>query len=109
MTGLVTTEDLVEEILGDIRDERDEDFNEHIRRLSAGGNEGDGRAEVVAVNQHRTAGIPTGKYETIAGYLLPLTQRIPRPGELIETDALHIAVPDSDARRIRRVRLHRKA
>ncbi|MFH1791708.1 MAG: transporter associated domain-containing protein [Candidatus Omnitrophota bacterium] len=105
VTGLVTTEDLVEEILGDIRDERDEDVQAYIHRLSATVYECDGRAEVLAVNRHCGAAIPPGNYETIAGYVLSLTQRIPRPGEQVETERLRITVLASDARRIRRVRV----
>ena len=106
--GLVTTEDLVEEILGDIRDERDEDIHAYIRRISAGVYDCDGRAEVLAVNRLCGAEIPTGNYETIAGYVLSLSQRIPRQGELVETDRLRITVLASDARRIRRVRMQLK-
>ncbi len=108
VTGMVTTEDLVEEILGDIRDERDEDIDTFIRRISAGAYECDGRAEVAAVNRLCGAGVPTGDYETIAGYVLSLVRRIPRPGEVVETDHLRIAILASDARRIRSVRLQMK-
>ncbi|MFH1569822.1 MAG: hemolysin family protein [Gemmatimonadota bacterium] len=106
--GLVTTEDLVEEIMGEIRDERDEDVNVYIRRLSAGVFDADGRAEVHEVNRYAGTDIPPGNYETVAGYVLFLVQRIPRQGEHIETDSLRLTVLDSDARRVRRVRLQKK-
>jgi len=108
IVGLVTLEDLVEEILGEIRDEKDEDEVPSIHRIGDRTIECDGRTEIVELNHRYRMDIPTGDYETIAGYVLSLMDKIPKQGESVETDRLNIVVLDADARRVRRVRIHTK-
>ena len=108
VTGLVTVEDLVEEITGEIRDEKDEDAEELIHRISDRVFECNGSMEIVDINQRYNTGIPPGDYETVGGYVSWLAERIPRPGESVETDRVRITILDSDSRRVRRVRIQRK-
>ena len=103
VVGLVTVEDLVEEIVGGFSYELDE--GSYIRLVSPRILECEGRAEVSILHDQFGVPIPLGDYETIAGYVLERTGTIPRPGDEIETDSLKIVISDADARSIRRVRI----
>ena len=76
--GLVTIEDLVEEIVGEFADERD--APEFIRLITPQILECDARTEVDALEEHYGLTIPEGDYETIAGYILDRTGTIPKVG-----------------------------
>jgi putative hemolysin len=106
--GLVTIEDLVEEILGDIRDEKDRDEQGDIHQISDRIIECDGKTEIQFINNLYGMGIPFGDYNTIAGYVISLMERIPKSGEFIETNELKIVVLDADLKSIRKVRIQRK-
>lgn len=108
IVGLVTIEDLVEEILGDIRDEKDRDEQVDIHQISDRIIECDGKTEIQLINNLYGMGIPSGDYNTIAGYVISLIERIPKSGEFIETNELKIVVLDADLKSIRRVRIQRK-
>jgi CBS domain containing-hemolysin-like protein len=108
VVGLVTIEDLVEEILGDIRDEKDKDEEGEIHRLSDKIIECEGKTEVQDLNNFYGMDIPLGDYNTIAGYVISLTERIPKSGEIIETNELKIVILDADRKSIRRVRIQKK-
>jgi CBS domain containing-hemolysin-like protein len=104
--GLVTIKDLVEEIVGQIQDEYDEE--EYIHAISDRDIECDGRLEIIELNHHFGTNIPAGEYETIAGYVIYLMEKIPGTGEYVDTDELRILVLDADARSIQKVRIHNK-
>ena len=104
--GLVTVEDLVEEIVGEFADERD--GPDLIRLIAPHILECDARAEVGLLEEHYGLPIPEGDYETVAGYILDRTGTIPETGtELSLADAI-ITVTDADARAIRKVRIRRR-
>ena len=104
--GLVTVEDLVEEIVGEFADERD--GPDLIRLIAPHILECDARAEVNLLEEHYGLPIPEGDYETVAGYILDRTGTIPETGtELNLADAI-ITVTDADARAIRKVRIRRR-
>jgi CBS domain containing-hemolysin-like protein len=107
--GLVTIEDLIEEILGDIRDEKDRDEYDSIHHISEKTIECDGKAEIQLLNNVYGMSIPSGDYITIAGYITTLLERIPEAGEVFETSELRIIVLDADQRSIRRVRIQVKS
>jgi putative hemolysin len=106
--GLVTIEDLIEEILGDIRDEKDREVEGVIHQISDRIIECDGKTEIQSINKFYGMLIPVGDYNTIAGYVISLMERIPKRGEFIETDKLKVVVLDADSRSIRRVRIQKK-
>lgn len=106
IVGLVTIKDLVEEIVGQIQDEYDEE--EYIHAISDRDIECDGRMEIIELNHRFGTDIPVGEYETIAGYVIYLMEKIPRTGEYVDTDELRILVLDADARSIQKVRIHNK-
>jgi putative hemolysin len=103
--GLVTIEDLVEEIMGDIRDEKDIEEEKSIRKISDRVIDCEGKAEIYTLNHNYDMSIPEGDYETIAGYLIENMQKIPKKGENFETEDFRILILDADERSIKRVRI----
>ena len=103
IVGLTTVEDLVEEIIGEFSDERDEP--ESLRLISPRLLECDGRTEVNVLSEQYDVAIPSGDYETVAGYILNHTGSIPKSGDKVNTESLIITIADADARRIRKVRI----
>ena len=104
--GLVTVEDLVEEIVGEFADERDEpDF---IRLIAPKILECDGRTEVSLLKEHYRLPIPEGDYETVAGYILERTGTIPEAGTELKLRDSVITVINADERAIRKIRISRK-
>ncbi|MBI1927807.1 HlyC/CorC family transporter, partial [Candidatus Poribacteria bacterium] len=98
--------DLVEEIVGEVSDNRGE--VSPIRVIRPGLIECKGRAEIDTLRDRFGVQIPSGDYETIAGYILERMGTIPKPGDQIETEGLVITISDADARNIRRVRIRSK-
>ncbi|PIO05273.1 hypothetical protein COT47_05510, partial [Candidatus Woesearchaeota archaeon CG08_land_8_20_14_0_20_43_7] len=80
--GLVTIEDLMEEIVGEIYDETDTPV-ERIKKLGDNNFLIDGRTEIVLLNKKMDLSIPEGDYETISGYIFDKIGRIPVEGEKI--------------------------
>ncbi len=110
IVGLSTVEDLVEEIVGELSDERDQrDEPEILHVIGPRLLECDGRAEIGVLSDQYGVPIPLGDYETVAGYILDRMGSIPKPGDRIETDELLITISDVDSRRIRKVRIRSKA
>ena len=104
--GLVTVEDLVEEIVGEFADERDEP--DLIPLIGSKILECDGRTEVSFLKEHYGLAIPEGDYETIAGYILERTGTIPKVGTKLTLRDLVITVIDADVRAIRKIHIRRK-
>ena len=104
--GLVTIEDLVEEIVGEFSDERD--APELIRLIAPNILECDGRTEVDQLEEHYGLAIPEGDYETVAGYILDRTGTIPKTGTELDLDDAIITVVAADSRAIRRIRIRRR-
>jgi putative hemolysin len=105
IVGLVTIEDLIEEILGDIWDEKDRDESDLIRRIGEDIIECDGKVEIQQLNHKFNLDIPTGDYKTIAGYIISLLDRIPQQGELVNTETLKMTVVEADEKSVRRVQI----
>lgn len=112
--GLVTLEDLIEAVVGNIDDEYDEAADEDIRSFANGQVEVDGRVELATLEERLGLDLtPTDTEEevdTVAGLVAVLAGRVPQRGEVVPHAAagLDIEVVDADARRIKRLRLHRR-
>ncbi|MCE2412883.1 HlyC/CorC family transporter [Candidatus Poribacteria bacterium] len=104
--GLVTIEDLVEEIVGEFADERD--APEFIRLITPQILECDARTEVDLLEEHYGLAIPEGDYETVAGYILDRTGTIPEIDTELDLGDSIITVIDADARAIRKIRIRRR-
>ena len=106
--GLVTVEDLLEEIVGEIRDEYDTE-GESVIEEEDGAFLVQGKANVDDVAQHLDLSIVREGFETVGGLLLARLGRMPYVGETFETDALEVEVVEVERRRITKVRLRRVA
>ncbi len=102
--GIVTLEDLVEELIGDIQDEYDEEAS-HPRQLHGGELEVDGLLNLDEFAEQTGLELPDGPYETVAGYLLAALGHLPDSGESVQLGGRKLTVTQLDGRRISRVRV----
>jgi putative hemolysin len=101
--GLVTIEDLLEEIVGEIRDEYDVEA-EPVIEEGAGRFVFNGKADIDEVVQRLGVAIEREGFETVGGYLLTHLGRVPAVGEQFELNGMGIEVLDVERRRINKVR-----
>lgn len=107
--GLLTIEDVVEEIVGEIEDEHDEELPGLLTPLDDGVWDADARAELEDVAEAVDArlGIVEEDVETLGGLAFVLAGRIPQPGEILEhPSGWRLEVTEGDSRRVSRLRLH---
>lgn len=109
--GVVTIEDLVEEIVGPIRDEHDQTEGEALmQRVHDDEMLADGRASLYDLNEFFGCELPEDEdYDTVAGLLFDRIGHIPVRGETLAVDGVVIEVLDADDRRVQRVRIQRHA
>ena len=104
-SGMVTLEDLVEEIFGEIEDEHDRN-RLTARQIDDNTYELSGRMEIEEINERFHLDLPeSDDYQTIAGYLLHLQEAIPAVGERIDTELYEFEVVRKTAARIELVKL----
>jgi putative hemolysin len=103
--GIVTMEDLVEELIGDIRDEHDVEDEQVV--LPAGEVELDGLANLDEVATETGIRLPDGPYETLGGFVMSALGHLPAMGERVEIPGFELSVTDMDGRRVSRVRIKR--
>ena len=104
--GIVTMEDLVEELVGDIKDEYDEDVEE-TTRFRGGDIEVDGLLNIEDFAEETGLALPDGPYETVAGFVAARLGRVPSDGDEVPVDSHIITVTEMDGRRVARVRVSR--
>jgi CBS domain containing-hemolysin-like protein len=105
--GLVTIEDVLEELVGEIVDEHDEPAAARIHRIDAQTAEVDARVRVEELNAALGLSLPEDDaYDTIAGYVFSRMGRIPRAGETLADGALRLEVVSATDRTLGRVRIH---
>jgi CBS domain containing-hemolysin-like protein len=104
--GLVTIEDLLEEIVGEIRDEYDTEV-EPVVEEADGSFVFSGRTHVREIEERLRISVEGAGYETVGGYLLSHVGRVPAVGETFELDRLSVEVLEAERRRINRVRVRR--
>ena len=104
--GIVTLEDLVEELIGDIQDEYDVD-DAQSKQLVGGELEVDGLLNLDEFAEQTGIELPEGPYETVAGYVLAVLGHLPGDGEAVEAAGRQLVVTEMDGRRIARVRVGR--
>jgi putative hemolysin len=102
--GLVTVEDLLEELVGEIEDELDE-APARIRKLGPGVFWVDATVGVDEVNEALDLELEEGEYDTLAGLILERLEHIPRPGEGLRVDGVWIEVLAAEPHRIQALRL----
>jgi putative hemolysin len=105
--GIVTLEDLVEELVGDIRDEYD--VEERVDRTAHGQVEVDGLLNLEDFADEVGFELPEGPYETVAGFVVADLGRLPVVGESVSVDGHTLTVTELDGRRASRIRVVRSA
>lgn len=100
--GVVTVEDLLEEVMGEIADEFDKEAP-RFTRLGIGHYLIKGRMEVSQANEHLQLGIPGGEYETVAGFILKELGFIPKEGDTFSYKDLQFLIRKAEARVIEEV------
>jgi len=104
--GLVTIEDVVEEIVGEIVDEYEPEPAQPIRRVGQQSYQVEARVHIDELNEELDLDLPEHEdYETIGGFVLSRLGYIPKAGEALEQDGLAITVLEADQRRIARLRI----
>lgn len=104
--GLATLEDLLEEIVGEIRDEYDREERGPVERLPDGSMVIQGSALLKDLKSDY--GLPfeeSTDYLTLAGFVLAKLRRIPRGGERVEHNGYRLTIVDMEGRRIVKVKL----
>jgi putative hemolysin len=106
--GLVTLEDLIEELVGEIVDEYDVE-EPTVERLGDGSIVVTGRMAIDDADDLLDAELPQGAWDTVGGLLLDLAGHIPTEGEAVEVDGFRLVAQRVQGRRIGRVRIDRLA
>ena len=104
--GLVSLEDLLEEIVGEIRDEYDVELEPFVEEPD-GAFVVSGRVHVDQLADRLSLEVEGEGFETVGGYLLSRIGRVPAKGETFDLGNLHVEVLEAEDRRIHRVRLRR--
>lgn len=102
--GIVTLEDLIEEVVGEIRDEYDQAEPES-RTLRGGDIDLDALLNLQDFAETTGVALPEGPYETAGGYVLAALGHLPRLGEAVEVPGARLTVAKMDGRRVERLRL----
>jgi CBS domain containing-hemolysin-like protein len=102
--GIVTVEDIVEEVVGEIHDEHDR-TPDTVERLPDGSYRVAGRTGIDELNEALDWELPKGDFETVAGLVLATLHRLPLVGEVLHVGRYTLTVLEADRRRILTVRI----
>ncbi|HEU4767567.1 MAG TPA: hemolysin family protein [Pyrinomonadaceae bacterium] len=106
LEGIITLEDLLEEIVGDISDEHDEEVNEQITEIDKTTYVLDGGLAVRDLNRRLKLSVPESEaYTTIGGFLMTKAGHVLKAAEVVQYDSLIFKVERMEKRRVMRVRL----
>jgi putative hemolysin len=104
--GLVTMEDLIEEIVGDIRDEQEKELRE-IDEVASNRYIVDGKTDIGKLNEKLAVSLPEDEFETVGGFVLGLFGRLPAEGDQVRYENLLFTVLRLRKNRIARIRVLR--
>ncbi|MCR5728119.1 MAG: hemolysin family protein [Lachnospiraceae bacterium] len=103
--GLLTIEDLLEEIVGEIRDETDTDEVDSVRRLNETTFEAAGSAALDDVNKACGLELSSDDYDSIAGHVINLLNHLPTPGESVEQNNVKYTVLSTSKNRVTKIKI----
>ena len=104
-SGLITIEDLVEVIVGDIEDEYDEE-DEEIEVIKEDEYIVDGSIKITDVNELIGVRLESEEFDSIGGYIIGYLRRLPEENEVIEVDNIKFCIESLDKNRIKKVRIY---
>jgi magnesium and cobalt transporter len=104
--GLVTIEDVLEQIVGEIEDEHDFDEGAPIHRRSRTEYTVKAHTEIEDFNEYFACDLPEGSYDTVAGLVTNALGHLPKTGEAVDIAQFHFKVLRADSRRIRLLTVH---
>ncbi|WP_296647063.1 HlyC/CorC family transporter [Romboutsia sp. 13368] len=104
-SGLITIEDLVEVIVGDIEDEYDEE-EEEIQVIKEDEYIVDGSIKITDVNELIGVKLESEEFDSIGGYIIGYLRRLPEENEVIEVDNIKFCIENLDKNRIKKVRIY---
>ncbi|WP_434293126.1 transporter associated domain-containing protein, partial [Borreliella burgdorferi] len=107
VSGLVTLEDILEEIVGDIQDEFDNELDE-IVRLDDGSYLCDARILIEDLNEKLNLNLPNGDFDTLGGFVYDLFGRIPLKNEKVEYNNLVFSIKNMHQRNIKVIKISEK-
>jgi CBS domain containing-hemolysin-like protein len=107
VAGMVTMEDIVEEILGEIQDEFDQGEESPYQELAGGEYIFQGRVDLDDFNEVMNSDLPTDEADTLSGFIYNHFGRVPANGENLQVGDLLLTVEQVSGRRIRKVRARR--
>ena len=102
--GIVTIEDLIEEIVGDIEDEYDKETND-IEVIKEGEYIVNGNVKIDVVNELIGTHIESEDFDTIAGFVISIVDRLPQLGETIEHENIRFIIESIDRNRVEKIRV----
>ena len=102
--GMITLEDLLEEIVGEIRDEYDDYEEEIIKQIDEKQYEVDGGAKISDVNDALGLDLASEDYDSIGGYVIELLDHLPETGEAGQNERALFEVLEADKTRVERIR-----
>lgn len=102
--GVVSIEDIMEEIFGEIHDEFDVVLDD-IKKIDAATYILSARLEIDYINDYLQWGLPLGDYDTLGGYLISIVENIPKQGDIIETMDFVFTILSTQETRINKVKV----
>jgi putative hemolysin len=106
--GIITLEDIVEELVGEVQDEFDtlkEGVRSEVETLPDGSSSVDGLMALPDFEERFGVQIPAGHVQTIGGYVLEREDRIPRIGDTLQVGSYLLRVEEMDGRRVARIKV----
>ena len=106
--GIVTIEDILEELVGEITDEYEETPPEPIKKIDQNTIEADARTYIDDINDQLELNLPEDEdYETLGGFVFSRLGYIPKAGESLDYENLKFTIASAEARRIKRIRIQK--
>jgi putative hemolysin len=106
VSGLVTLEDLLEEIVGEIQDEYDWE-ERSVEKLRDGSLVVEGTLPAAELRESHGVPLPEGEFETVAGFMLEQLGSVPKGGEVVETPGWRYTVVDVEKNRVSKVKIEK--
>ncbi len=104
--GLITIEDVIEEIVGEIEDEHDKDDNFNFKKISSNTFEAKAEMTIDEFNKETKFNISIDEVDTLGGYIFSKINRVPFTGEVINIDNLYqFEIIDADPRKIKKIKI----